>query len=130
MFCLFVGEHILVYFCLCIKNESIYTHVVFFMFSETNICGTLYSVIYFFALNSYMHIVIMTCLSYPTYMFCRDMSDDTPSNWSKLPGQMCKLPNSMMLSLPAGKMGCLVLAFSHDGRQGLTSITMFYSLVN
>ncbi|XP_067938585.1 jouberin-like isoform X2 [Watersipora subatra] len=46
----------------------------------------------------------------------KETSEDAPSKWSKLPGQMCRLPNSMLLNLPAGKMGCLVLAFSNDGR--------------
>ncbi|CAH1775536.1 unnamed protein product, partial [Owenia fusiformis] len=38
------------------------------------------------------------------------------TNWTKLPGQACKVPNSLALSLPAGKRGCFVLKFSHDGK--------------
>ena len=39
-----------------------------------------------------------------------------PSLWEKLPGQVCKIPNRLSLALPAGKNGCLVIRFSHDGK--------------
>lgn len=55
---------------------------------------------------------------------CRDTTEEVPSNWSRLPGQMCKLPNTPLLNLPAGKMGCLVMSFSHDGR--LANLMLFY----
>ncbi|XP_046556867.1 LOW QUALITY PROTEIN: jouberin-like [Haliotis rubra] len=38
------------------------------------------------------------------------------TSWSRLFGQMCRIPNNLMLSLPAGRKGCYVLKFSHDGR--------------
>ncbi|XP_064624696.1 jouberin-like isoform X2 [Lineus longissimus] len=38
-----------------------------------------------------------------------------PSQWGRLPGQMCKIPNMLSLTLPAGKRGCFVVKFSHDG---------------
>ena len=48
--------------------------------------------------------------------YCSDGEAEVPASWSRLPGQMCKLPNSPLLSLPAGKLGCLVIRFSPDGR--------------
>ncbi|KAK2843479.1 hypothetical protein Q7C36_011694 [Tachysurus vachellii] len=36
--------------------------------------------------------------------------------WSRLPGQVCRIPNKLMLSFRGGQMGCFVLRFSHDGR--------------
>ncbi|XP_067677966.1 jouberin-like [Haliotis asinina] len=38
------------------------------------------------------------------------------TSWSRLFGQMCRIPNNLMVSLPAGRKGCYVLKFSHDGR--------------
>ncbi|KAK6171988.1 hypothetical protein SNE40_018397 [Patella caerulea] len=38
------------------------------------------------------------------------------TSWSRLHGQTCRIPNSLMLTLPAGRKGCFVLKFSHDGR--------------
>lgn len=40
----------------------------------------------------------------------------TLSSWSRLPGQTCRIPNVLQVTLPAGKKGCFVLRFSHDGR--------------
>ncbi|XP_053489336.1 jouberin isoform X2 [Ictalurus furcatus] len=36
--------------------------------------------------------------------------------WSRLPGQVCRIPNKPMLSFRGGQMGCFALRFSHDGR--------------
>uniref|UniRef100_A0A8B9LS78 SH3 domain-containing protein n=1 Tax=Astyanax mexicanus TaxID=7994 RepID=A0A8B9LS78_ASTMX len=36
--------------------------------------------------------------------------------WSRLPGQVCRIPNKLMLSFRGGQMGCFILRFSHDGR--------------
>ncbi|KAF7704498.1 hypothetical protein HF521_021570 [Silurus meridionalis] len=36
--------------------------------------------------------------------------------WSRLPGQVCRIPNKLMLSFRGGQMGCIALRFSHDGR--------------
>ncbi|XP_060790422.1 jouberin isoform X1 [Neoarius graeffei] len=36
--------------------------------------------------------------------------------WSRLPGQVCRIPNKPMLSFRGGQMGCFALCFSHDGR--------------
>ena len=38
------------------------------------------------------------------------------TTWSRLFGQLCRIPNSLILTLPAGKKGCFVIQFSHDGR--------------
>ncbi|XP_077991283.1 jouberin-like [Glandiceps talaboti] len=38
-----------------------------------------------------------------------------PSTWSRLPGQMCHVPNKPTTTLSAGRKGCFVLKFSHDG---------------
>lgn len=40
----------------------------------------------------------------------------TLSSWSRIPGQLCRLPNSLCLALPTAKKGCFVIRFSHDGR--------------
>lgn len=40
----------------------------------------------------------------------------TLSSWSRLAGQTCRIPNILHVTLPAGKKGCFVLRFSHDGR--------------
>ncbi|XP_033123597.1 jouberin-like [Anneissia japonica] len=42
--------------------------------------------------------------------------EKNPTNWTRLPGQMCRIPNKLMLSLAGGKKGCFVIKFSHDGR--------------
>lgn len=39
-----------------------------------------------------------------------------PSLWSRLPGQQCRIPNCPSLSLTAGRKGCFVLRFSHNGK--------------
>ncbi|ESO98402.1 hypothetical protein LOTGIDRAFT_62094, partial [Lottia gigantea] len=36
--------------------------------------------------------------------------------WNRLHGQTCRIPNHHMMSLKAGRKGCFVLRFSHDGR--------------
>ncbi|XP_034419269.1 jouberin [Cyclopterus lumpus] len=35
--------------------------------------------------------------------------------WSRLPGQVCRIPNKSMLSFRGGRMGCFTLLFSHNG---------------
>nr|XP_040056138.1 jouberin isoform X1 [Gasterosteus aculeatus aculeatus]XP_040056139.1 jouberin isoform X1 [Gasterosteus aculeatus aculeatus] len=35
--------------------------------------------------------------------------------WSRLPGQVCRIPNKSMLSFRGGRMGCFTLLFSHGG---------------
>ncbi|XP_054470368.1 jouberin [Anoplopoma fimbria] len=35
--------------------------------------------------------------------------------WSRLPGQVCRIPNKSMLSFRGGRMGCFTLLFSHTG---------------
>uniref|UniRef100_A0A3Q3WQC7 SH3 domain-containing protein n=1 Tax=Mola mola TaxID=94237 RepID=A0A3Q3WQC7_MOLML len=35
--------------------------------------------------------------------------------WSRLPGQICRIPNKPMLSFRGGQMGCFTLLFSHAG---------------
>uniref|UniRef100_A0A674NE73 Uncharacterized protein n=1 Tax=Takifugu rubripes TaxID=31033 RepID=A0A674NE73_TAKRU len=35
--------------------------------------------------------------------------------WSRLPEQVCQIPNKPMLSFHGGKMGCLTVLFSHTG---------------
>ncbi|XP_063165762.1 jouberin [Candoia aspera] len=41
---------------------------------------------------------------------------EEPFKWSKLPGQVCRLPNKYLFSLKAGDMGCFCIRFSEDGR--------------
>ncbi|XDV42804.1 hypothetical protein PO909_011402 [Leuciscus waleckii] len=36
--------------------------------------------------------------------------------WSRMPGQVCRIPNKPMQSFRGGQMGCFTLRFSHDGR--------------
>uniref|UniRef100_A0A673K0A5 Jouberin n=1 Tax=Sinocyclocheilus rhinocerous TaxID=307959 RepID=A0A673K0A5_9TELE len=36
--------------------------------------------------------------------------------WSRIPGQVCRIPNKPMHSFRGGQMGCFTLGFSHDGR--------------
>ncbi|XP_061700465.1 jouberin isoform X2 [Syngnathoides biaculeatus] len=35
--------------------------------------------------------------------------------WSRIPGQMCRIPNKPMLAFRGGQMGCLTVVFSHAG---------------
>ncbi|XP_041667936.1 jouberin [Cheilinus undulatus] len=35
--------------------------------------------------------------------------------WSRLPGQVCRIPNKLMLSFRGGQMGCYTVLFSHAG---------------
>ncbi|XP_038057732.1 jouberin-like isoform X2 [Patiria miniata] len=39
-----------------------------------------------------------------------------PTNWTRLPGQMCRIPNKLSLTLAGDKKGCFVLKFSPSGR--------------
>ena len=39
-----------------------------------------------------------------------------PTNWSRLPGQMCRVPNKQLHQLAGDKKGCFVVKFSHNGR--------------
>ncbi|CAH2250341.1 jouberin isoform X1 [Pelobates cultripes] len=39
-----------------------------------------------------------------------------PFQWTRLPGQACRIPNRPLLSLHAGHMGCFTISFSNDGR--------------
>ncbi|XP_071808073.1 jouberin-like isoform X3 [Asterias amurensis] len=39
-----------------------------------------------------------------------------PTNWSRLQGQMCRIPNKLSLTLAGDKKGCLVIKFSPSGR--------------
>ncbi|XP_059177795.1 jouberin-like isoform X2 [Physella acuta] len=43
-------------------------------------------------------------------------SGRTYTTWTRLLGQLCRVPNSLSLTLPAGKKGCFVVRFSNDGR--------------
>ncbi|XP_077094982.1 jouberin [Siphateles boraxobius] len=36
--------------------------------------------------------------------------------WSRMPGQVCRIPNKPMQSFRGGQIGCFTLRFSHDGR--------------
>jgi hypothetical protein len=38
------------------------------------------------------------------------------TSWSRLFGQLCRIPNNQILTLPARKKGCFIIKFSHDGR--------------
>ncbi|XP_039594472.1 jouberin isoform X2 [Polypterus senegalus] len=35
--------------------------------------------------------------------------------WSRLPGQVCRIPNKLFLSFKGGQMGCFAVRFSHNG---------------
>lgn len=39
-----------------------------------------------------------------------------PMNWSRLPGQVNRIPNKQKSCLLSGKRGCFILKFSHNGR--------------
>ncbi|XP_025929998.1 jouberin isoform X7 [Apteryx rowi] len=36
--------------------------------------------------------------------------------WTRLPGQVCRIPNKHLFSLRGGDMGCFCIRFSHDGK--------------
>ncbi|XP_041044678.1 jouberin isoform X2 [Carcharodon carcharias] len=36
--------------------------------------------------------------------------------WTRLPGQVCRIPNQLLLSFRGGQIGCFFIEFSHDGR--------------
>ncbi|XP_052257208.1 jouberin-like isoform X2 [Dreissena polymorpha] len=38
------------------------------------------------------------------------------TSWSRLAGQLCRIPNQLSHSLPTAKKGCYIVRFSHDGR--------------
>ncbi|XP_054842303.1 jouberin isoform X2 [Eublepharis macularius] len=42
---------------------------------------------------------------------------EEPFKWSKLPGQVCRIPNKHLFSLRAGDTGCFCIRFSEDGRK-------------
>ena len=50
------------------------------------------------------------------YYIFRVPKQRTLSSWSRIPGQLCRLPNSMCLALPTAKKGCFAIRFSHDGK--------------
>nr|XP_010299598.1 PREDICTED: jouberin [Balearica regulorum gibbericeps] len=39
-----------------------------------------------------------------------------PCKWTRLPGQVCRIPNKHLFSLRSGDMGCFCIRFSHDGK--------------
>ncbi|XP_062980710.1 jouberin isoform X2 [Elgaria multicarinata webbii] len=41
---------------------------------------------------------------------------EEPFKWTKLPGQVCRIPNKYLFSLRAGDLGCFCIRFSEDGR--------------
>ncbi|XP_060095853.1 jouberin [Heteronotia binoei] len=41
---------------------------------------------------------------------------EEPFKWSKLPGQVCRIPNKHLFSLRAGDTGCFCIRFSEDGQ--------------
>ncbi|XP_048346095.1 jouberin isoform X2 [Sphaerodactylus townsendi] len=42
---------------------------------------------------------------------------EEPFKWSRLPGQVCRIPNKHLFSLRAGDTGCFCIRFSEDGRR-------------
>ncbi|XP_063719977.1 jouberin-like isoform X2 [Symsagittifera roscoffensis] len=46
-----------------------------------------------------------------------DKLSSDPPEWSRLPGQICKVPNKQLKSLKAGKTGCSIVRFSNEGRK-------------
>ncbi|XP_078068694.1 jouberin [Mustelus asterias] len=36
--------------------------------------------------------------------------------WTRLPGQVCRIPNQLLLSFRGGQIGCFFIEFSHDGK--------------
>uniref|UniRef100_UPI00398EEB01 jouberin isoform X2 n=1 Tax=Pristiophorus japonicus TaxID=55135 RepID=UPI00398EEB01 len=36
--------------------------------------------------------------------------------WTRLPGQVCRIPNLLLLSFRGGQIGCFFIQFSHDGK--------------
>lgn len=40
----------------------------------------------------------------------------TLTTWTRLLGQLCRIPNNLALTLKAGKKGCYIVKFSNDGR--------------
>ncbi|GFO18892.1 abelson helper integration site 1 [Plakobranchus ocellatus] len=65
-------------------------------------------------------------LGHMTYKDLKTMTwsgrDKTPkgarplTTWTRLFGQLCRIPNNAFLTLTAGKKGCYVIKFSNDGR--------------
>uniref|UniRef100_A0A8C7T9V4 Jouberin n=1 Tax=Oncorhynchus mykiss TaxID=8022 RepID=A0A8C7T9V4_ONCMY len=45
------------------------------------------------------------------------LSNKPELRWSRMPGQVCRIPNKPMLSFRGGQMGCFTIRFSHDGRK-------------
>nr|XP_033794790.1 jouberin isoform X2 [Geotrypetes seraphini] len=45
-----------------------------------------------------------------------DIKKAEPIKWTRLPGQVCRIPNKHLLSLRTGYSGCFCVDFSHDGR--------------
>ncbi|KAJ7990818.1 hypothetical protein DPEC_G00290860 [Dallia pectoralis] len=44
-----------------------------------------------------------------------------PISWSRMPGQVCRIPNKPMLSFRGSQMGCFTVRFSHNGRMLATA---------
>ncbi|KAM6126907.1 LOW QUALITY PROTEIN: jouberin [Pterocles gutturalis] len=49
---------------------------------------------------------------------CEPFSEEKkePFKWTRLPGQVCRIPNKHLFSLRGGDMGCFCVGFSHDGK--------------
>ena len=47
---------------------------------------------------------------------CREQTQRSMASWSRLAGQLCRLPNALSNALPTAKKGCFIVKFSHDGR--------------
>ena len=48
--------------------------------------------------------------------FFREPAQRALTSWSRLAGQLCRLPNTLSNALPTAKKGCFIVKFSHDGR--------------
>ncbi|XP_066467319.1 jouberin [Tiliqua scincoides] len=46
----------------------------------------------------------------------QELKKEEAFKWSRLPGQVCHIPNKHLFSLRAGDMGCFCIRFSEDGR--------------
>ena len=52
----------------------------------------------------------------------RGVAVKEPPLWSRLPGQVCKVPNVHHAVLPVGKRGASVAKFSNDGKSVFRNI--------
>ena len=107
----------------CIKITSFFSIIIFKMSHGMFTCLQVISFSFLFwncskmlCWSNVLCMVIYHSFIKRIFLFHSRGEHKTLSSWARLPGQTCRIPNTLHATLPAGRKGCFVLRFSHDGR--------------